>query len=216
MSGRLRARVAADRDAGDRRDRAARARRGGRVPPRARARRVGRADARRGDGAQHPGDPRRRREPHLLRRPLPRVLDLRRRLHADPDRRPRRRRRWPGCTGSASCSTSATTAWRTGPSSTASCSASPRCPTSSASASCPRAACCAARAAAFYLQLIEPEPGIVDVEGDESAAARRPRRARRAARRCSALRAARRRVRRVGRRAHRGARRAHAELRSAA
>ena len=32
----------------------------------------------------------------------------------------------------------------------------------------------------FYLQLIEPEPGIVDVEGEEIAAAHRPRHARRA------------------------------------
>ena len=36
------------------------------------------AAARRGDGAQHPRHPRRRRQPHLLRRPLPRLLDLRR------------------------------------------------------------------------------------------------------------------------------------------
>ena len=39
----------------------------------------------------------------------------------------------------------------------------------SASASCPRAASCrAAPCGSFYLQLIEPEPGILDVEGDES------------------------------------------------
>ena len=65
-----------------------RPRRRRRVPPRARARRVGDSGARAGDGAQHPRDPRRRRKPHLLRRPLRRVLDLRRRLPRDPDRRP--------------------------------------------------------------------------------------------------------------------------------
>ena len=79
---------AAGRHARDRRDRAARARRRRRLPPRAAARRLGRADAGGGDGAEHPGDPRRGRQPHLLRRPLPRLLDLRRRLHADPDGRP--------------------------------------------------------------------------------------------------------------------------------
>ncbi len=46
----------------------------------------------------------------------------------------------PGCTGSASCSTSAPIAWTTGASSTASASASTSRPTNSASASCPRAA----------------------------------------------------------------------------
>ena len=40
-----------------------------------------------GDGAQHPRDSRRRREPHLLRRPVRRILDLRHRLPRHPDRR---------------------------------------------------------------------------------------------------------------------------------
>ena len=52
------------------------------------ARRVGPAHPRRGDGAAHPRHPRRRRQPHLLRRSAPRLLDLRRRLHADRRRRP--------------------------------------------------------------------------------------------------------------------------------
>ena len=55
---------------------------------------------------------------------------------------------WPGCTGSASCSTSVSTVWTTGPPSTARCSASTNCRTRSDSASCPRAASCAAPAAA--------------------------------------------------------------------
>ena len=79
---------AAGRAADHQRVRRARARRRRRVPPRARSRRVGDSRARAGDGAQHPRDPRRRREPHLLRRPLRRVLDLRRRLPRHPDGRP--------------------------------------------------------------------------------------------------------------------------------
>ena len=46
----------------------------------ARPRRLGNADARLGHGAQHPRHPRRRRQPDLLRRPLPGLLDLRRRF----------------------------------------------------------------------------------------------------------------------------------------
>src|SRR5215510_7862480 len=42
-----------------------------RVAPRARPRRMGDADARLGDGAQHPGNPRRRRLPSLFRRQIP-------------------------------------------------------------------------------------------------------------------------------------------------
>ena len=41
-----------------------------------------------GDGAQHSRDSRRRREPHLLRRPVRRILDLRHRLSRDSHRRP--------------------------------------------------------------------------------------------------------------------------------
>jgi hypothetical protein len=88
------------------------------------------------------------REPHLLRRPLGRVLDLRHRLRRDPRHAAAATAAPAGCAGSASCSTSATSAPTTGASSTQSCSASPRCPTPSASASCPRGACCAAPAAA--------------------------------------------------------------------
>jgi 4-hydroxyphenylpyruvate dioxygenase-like putative hemolysin len=58
----------------------------------------------------------------------------------------RARLRWPACISSVSCSTSAMTAPKTGPSFTASCLVLPTCPTTSASASCPRAASCAARA----------------------------------------------------------------------
>ena len=42
------------------------------------------------------------------------------------------------------------------------------CLTASALASCPKAASCAAPCRKFYLQLIKPEPGIVEVEGEES------------------------------------------------
>ena len=134
----------------------------------ARPRRLGSADACRSDGAQHPGDPRRRREPHLLRRPLPRLLDLRRRFRADPGASIRIRRRSPACTGSASCSTSAATASTTGPSSTASSSASRRAAGRAAlrhPAEGPHPA--RARAAAFCLQLIEPEHRLLDVQPDE-------------------------------------------------
>ena len=89
--------------------------------------------------------PRRRRQPHLLRRPLPRVLDLRRRLRSASRASIRIRRRLPGCTGSASSSTSGRAALSTGSSSTASCSAPRSFRTSSASASCRRASCCERR-----------------------------------------------------------------------
>ena len=58
------------------------------VSPRAGPRRMGDSRAREGDGAQHPRHSRRRREPHLLRRPLQRVLDLRHRLPRHPQGRP--------------------------------------------------------------------------------------------------------------------------------
>ena len=66
--------------------------------------------ARAADGAEHPGNPRRRRDAHLFRRPLARILDLRTstscrfpacRLGAC------RPPRSPACTGSGWCSTSA-------------------------------------------------------------------------------------------------------------
>ena len=60
----------ADRHAGAVGVRAARARRRLRVAAYPRPRRLGDADARLGDGAQHPRRPRRRRQPHLLRRPV--------------------------------------------------------------------------------------------------------------------------------------------------
>ena len=53
--------------------------------------------ARAGDGAQHPRDPRRGREPHLFRRPLRRLLDLRHRLPRHSRRSTRIRRRSPEC-----------------------------------------------------------------------------------------------------------------------
>ena len=67
-----------------------------------------------------------------------------------------------------SCSTSATTAWKTGPSSTASCSASTCCPTTQRFGILPKGRILRSPCRSFYLQLIEPEPGVVDVEGDES------------------------------------------------
>ena len=54
---------------------------------------------------QHPRHPRRRRQPRLLRRPLPGLLDLRRRFRRSSRTPTRTRRRSPGCTGSAWCST---------------------------------------------------------------------------------------------------------------
>jgi 4-hydroxyphenylpyruvate dioxygenase len=74
-----------DRDAGDRRRGAARARCRRRLPARAidRGAWAG-AGAGGGDGAEHPRHPRRGRQPPLLRRPLAGVLDLRRRLRAHP------------------------------------------------------------------------------------------------------------------------------------
>ena len=62
------------------RHRPARPRRRPCVSPFGRARRLGDRAPRRGHGAQHPRHPRRRRQPRLLRRPLPRFLHLRRRL----------------------------------------------------------------------------------------------------------------------------------------
>ena len=46
---------------------------------------AGRADARGGDGIEHPRDSRRGRQPHLFRGSLSGLLDLRRGFHADPD-----------------------------------------------------------------------------------------------------------------------------------
>ena len=125
--------------------------------PGARPGRVGNPGARAGDGAQHPGDPRRRREPHLFCRPLRRVLDLRHRLSRHPHRSTRSRRPSAACTSSASSSTSAPTAPPTGWSSIRRSSASRRSRIACASASCPRACCCRVPVAGFFLQLIEPE-----------------------------------------------------------
>ena len=50
---------------------------GGRLSPRHRTGRVGRADARGGDGIEHPRDSRRGRQPHLFRGSLSGLLDLR-------------------------------------------------------------------------------------------------------------------------------------------
>jgi 3-dehydroquinate dehydratase-2 len=132
----------------DRRHRVARARCRQRLPARAGARRLGRAHARGGDGAQHPGHPRRGQQPHLLRRPLPRVLDLRRGLHPRSRRRPApagarrpalvRLVQYIGVDRIRRLDRVLPRAVRL----------SARCPTTSASASCPRAACCAAPAAA--------------------------------------------------------------------
>ena len=139
------------------------------LPARARARRLGGADARarrwsstsrriHGVGASRI---------YFVDR-YARVLDLRRRLRADPDGRSARRRRWPACTGSASCSTSAPTArddWiefyrELFGFERAARRAALRHPAQGHAAA-------TARAGTFYLQLIEPEPGIVDVERDE-------------------------------------------------
>jgi hypothetical protein len=48
---------------------------------------MGNAHARLRDGAQHPGHSRRRRQPRLFRRPLPRLLDLRCRFRRAAGRR---------------------------------------------------------------------------------------------------------------------------------
>ena len=164
------------------------------------------------DGAQHSGDPRRRREPHLLRRPLPRLLDLRRRFHAQSPASIRIRRRWPACTGSASSSTSAATGWKTGPSSTPSCSDSARCPTSSATASCPRGASCRVPCGSFLPAADRSQARAFSTSSrtsrcNASASARRT-----CSKTVTALRAARRGLRRVAGRAFRDARRADAEL----
>ncbi len=137
--------------------RRARARRECRVQARARPRRLGDPRARGADGAQHPGDPRRRRKPHLFRRPLRRVLDLRHRLSRHSLGRPPSAGRSPASTSSASSSTSAPIVPPTGSSSIRAFSASRRCRTGSASASCPRVCCCRARASKFFLQLIDPD-----------------------------------------------------------
>ncbi len=109
-----------------------------------------------------------------------RLLDLRRRLHADSDRRPasagdgrpaflrhravhrhRPHRRLDGVLPRA-------------------VRLRRRCPTSSASASCPRARILRARAARFYLQLIEPDAGRARRRRRRAPAAHRPGHARRA------------------------------------
>ena len=159
--------VGADRAAGDHRDRAAGARRGGGLPARAGARRLGRAGAGRGDGAQHSGDPWRRHQPHLLRRSLQGVLDLRRRLHADSHGRPEAAGASPACISSASCNTSATTAPRTGPSSMRRCSAFTCLPDAQRFGILPKGRILQSPCSSFFLQLIEPEPGVLDVEDDE-------------------------------------------------
>ena len=124
-----------------------RPRRRRRVPPGARARRVGDPGAGAGDGAQHSRDSRRRREPHLLRRPATTNSRSTTSIFAPFPRSTRIRPRSAACTSSASSSTSAPIAPRTGSSSTRRSSASRRCRTACASASCPRGCCCRARAA---------------------------------------------------------------------
>ena len=70
----------------------------------------------------------------------------------------RTRPRWPACAGSASSSTSATTAWRTGPSFTASSSASGRFRTRSATAFFPRDAFSRVPTTAFSCSSSSPSP----------------------------------------------------------
>ena len=107
-----------------------------------------------------PGDPRRRHQPHLLRRPLSRILDLRRGLRAHSRRRSAAARARRAALVRNRAVHRQRPAWTTGPSSTTSSSASPRCPTSSASASCRRAASCKSPCGkAFTCSWSSPSPG---------------------------------------------------------
>ena len=95
-----------------------------------------------------------------------RLLDLRRRLRAAPGDRARARRRWPGCTGSASCSPSWPIAPATGSTSTRRFFGFARAAArASISACCPRARCSRARATSSTSSSIEPPPGSEELPG---------------------------------------------------
>ena len=135
---------------------------------RARPRRLGDADARLGDGAQHPRHPRRRRQPDLLRRPLPGLLDLRRRFRLrarTPSRKP------PALAGLHWFGVVQAILRRphraTGSTSTAACSASRCCREGQYFGVLPKGTLLESPCHKFYLQLIEPPPGAEDIHWDE-------------------------------------------------